>query len=247
MINDDQIVREMMEKVSEDLSKSLKESIAHAVQKEISKSMSQTLLEGEFYRRINIDLQNGLRDIYQEVAKAKKGPAGSTGSVEVCVDSDPDQLFNEASDQLDAIMRTTEKATQDIMDILEKTQETQFALANIIKAFESGGVKKEQRQELANINDTLGQDIMTIMTTLSFQDLTGQRIKIIIETIKSVEKIVLDLYMSTGLKIKAREQAPEKSLDQLDQETQSKMSELKGPTEKADQGDVDDLLASLGL
>ncbi|GKT31227.1 protein phosphatase CheZ, partial [Aduncisulcus paluster] len=132
-INDDQIVREMMEKVSEDLSKSLKESIADAVQKEISKSMSQTLLEGEFYRRINIDLQN-----------------------EVCVDSDPDQLFNEASDQLDAIMRTTEKATQDIMDILEKTQETQFALANIIKAFESGGVKKEQREELANINDTLG-------------------------------------------------------------------------------------------
>lgn len=61
-----------MEKVSEDLSKSLKESIADAVQKEISKSMSQTLLEGEFYRRINIDLQNGLRDIYQEVAKAKK-------------------------------------------------------------------------------------------------------------------------------------------------------------------------------
>jgi len=245
VIKDDQIVREMMEKVSEDLAKNLKESIAEAVQKEISKSMSKTLLEGEFYRRINIDLQNGLRDIYQEVAKAKKGPAGT--QVAVAVDANPDDLFNEASDQLDAIMRTTEKATQDIMDILEKTQETQSALANIIKAFASGGVKKEQREELAEINNTLGNDIMTIMTTLSFQDLTGQRIKIIIDTIKSVEKIVLDLYMSTGLKIKAREEAPDKTLEQLDQETESKMSELKGPTEKADQGDVDDLLASLGL
>ncbi|WP_432736212.1 protein phosphatase CheZ [Maridesulfovibrio sp. FT414] len=245
MIHDDQIVREMMEKVSDDLAKSLRESIAQAVQREISKSMSQTLLEGEFYRRINIDLQNGLRDIYQEVAKAKKGPAGST--MQVSVDANPDELFNEASDQLDAIMRTTEKATQDIMDILEKTQETQAALAAIIKAFESGGVKKEQREKLSEINDTLGQDIMTIMTTLSFQDLTGQRIKIIIETIKSVEKIVLDLYMSTGLKIKAREKAPEKSLEQLDNETKNQMSELKGPTEAADQGDVDDLLASLGL
>lgn len=245
MINDDQIVREMMEKVSDDLAHSLKESIAQAVQKEISKSMSQTLLEGEFYRRINIDLQNGLRDIYQEVAKAKKGPAGT--HVSVSVEANPDDLFNEASDQLDAIMRTTEKATQDIMDILEKTQETQAALANIIKAFESGGVKKEQREKLADINNTLGEDIMTIMTTLSFQDLTGQRIKIIIDTIKSVEKIVLDLYMSTGLKIKAREEAPEKSLAELDQETQTKMSELKGPSEAADQGDVDDLLSSLGL
>ncbi len=245
MINDDQIVREMMEKVSDDLATSLKESIAQAVQKEISKSMSQTLLEGEFYRRINIDLQNGLRDIYQQVAKAKKGPVGA--QVAVSVDANPDDLFNEASDQLDAIMRTTEKATQDIMDILEKTQETQSALANIIKAFESGGVKKEQREKLAEINDTLGNDIMTIMTTLSFQDLTGQRIKIIIDTIKSVEKIVLDLYMSTGLKIKAREEAPEKSLAELDMETKNKMSELKGPTEAADQGDVDDLLSSLGL
>ncbi|WP_027722640.1 protein phosphatase CheZ [Maridesulfovibrio zosterae] len=245
MIHDDQIVREMMEKVSEDLATSLKESIADAVQKEISKSMSQTLLEGEFYRRINIDLQNGLRDIYQQVSKAKKGPSGAP--VEIPVDANPDELFNEASDQLDAIMRTTEKATQDIMDIVEKLQETQFALVNIIKAFESGGVKKEQREKLSEINSTLGEDLMTIMTTLSFQDLTGQRIKIIIDTIKSVEKIVLDLYMSTGLKIKARKEAPEKSLEQLDQETEYKMSELKGPTEKSDQGDVDDLLASLGL
>lgn len=245
MIHDDSIVREMMEKVSDDLAKSLKESIAQAVQREISKSMSQTLLEGEFYRRINIDLQNGLRDIYQEVAKARKGSAPSTA--ELSVETNPDKLFNEASDQLDAIMRTTEKATQDIMDILEKTQETQFALATIIKAFESGGVKKEQREKLAEINNTLGEDIMTIMTTLSFQDLTGQRIKIIIDTIKSVEKIVLDLYMSTGLKIKAREQAPDKSLEELDQETKNKMSELQGPTEAANQGDVDDLLSSLGL
>lgn len=134
MINDDLIVREMMEKVSEDLAHNLKESIAEAIQKEISKSMSKTLLEGEFYRRINIDLQNGLRDIYQEVAKAKRT---DRKPVEVCVDTDPDALFNEASDQLDAIMRTTEKATQDIMDIVEKLQETQFALLTIIKAFES--------------------------------------------------------------------------------------------------------------
>ncbi|CCO24512.1 protein phosphatase CheZ [Maridesulfovibrio hydrothermalis] len=245
MTNDDQIVREMMEKVSEDLAASLKESIAEAVQKEISKSMSKTLLEGEFYRRINIDLQNGLRDIYHEVAKAKKGPTESP--VEVCIDCNPDDLFTEASDQLDAIMRTTEKATQEIMDIVEKLQETQLALIDIIKSFESGGVKKEQRVKLSEINSTLSEDLMTIMTTLSFQDLTGQRIKIIIDTIKSVEKIVLDLYMSTGLKIKAREEAPEKSLEQLDKETQSKMSDLKGPTEKADQNNVDDLLASLGL
>ncbi|WP_031484072.1 protein phosphatase CheZ [Maridesulfovibrio frigidus] len=245
MINDDQIVRDMMEKVSEDLTKSLKESITSAIQKEISKSMSKTLLEGEFYRRINDDLQSGLKEIYQEVSKAKKGPINASADMQI--EGNPDDLFNEASDQLDAIMRTTEKAAQEIMDIVEKLQETQFALTGIIKAFESGGVKKEQRVQLGEINQELGADLMTIMTTLSFQDLTGQRIKIIVDTIKSVEKIVLDLYMSTGLKIKAREKAPEKSLAELNQVAEVQMSDLKGPTEKSEQGEVDDLLASLGM
>lgn len=235
-----------MEKVSDDLIHNLKESIAEAVQKEVSKSMSKALLEGEFYRRINEDLQNGLKDIYQEVSKAKKGPSDN-GAAPISVDANPDELFIEASDQLDAIMKTTEKATEDIMDIVEKLQGTQSALADLIKGFETGGVKKEQREKLDQINSELGGDLMTIMTTLSFQDLTGQRIKIIIDTIKSVEKIVLDLYMSTGLKIKAREKAPEKTLEELDTETQDKMSELKGPTEEASQNEVDDLLSQLGL
>lgn len=242
MINDEQIVKNLMERVSDDLIHSLKDSITEAVQKEVSKNLSKALLEGEFYRRINHDLQSGLKDIYREVSKAKKGPAGG-----IEVEANPDELFTEASDQLDAILKTTEKATEDIMDIVEKLQGTQMALSELIEGFQTGGVKKEQREKLNDINDELGMDLMTIMTTLSFQDLTGQRIKIIIETIKSVEKIVLDLYMSTGLKIKAREKAPEKTLEQLDTETETKMSELKGPTQDSSQNEVDDLLSQLGL
>lgn len=246
MINDEQIVKELMGRVSDDLIHSLKESITEAVQKEVSKSLSKALLEGEFYRRINADLQNGLKDIYREVSKAKQGPSGSELNA-MAFDANPDELFTEASDQLDAIMKTTEKATEDIMDIVEKLQGTQIALSDLIKGFETGGVKKTQREKLYQINNELGGDLMTIMTTLSFQDLTGQRIKIIIDTIKSVEKIVLDLYMSTGLKIKAREKAPEKTLEELDSETQNKMSDLKGPTTESSQNEVDDLLAQLGL
>jgi len=46
--------------------------------------------------------------------------------------------------------------------------------------------------------------------------------------------------MSTGLKIKAKESAPEKAIDEIEKETQNRMSELKGPQTK-----VDDLLAEL--
>ena len=96
-------------------------------------------------------------------------------------------------------------------------------------------------------NAALGDDLMRIMTTLSFQDLTGQRIKRIIEAIKKVEQIVLDLYLSTGLQMKAWAEEPEKDMKVLQAEVKQKVSELKGPQTKVKQGEVDDLLAQLGL
>jgi chemotaxis protein CheZ len=53
--------------------------------------------------------------------------------------------------------------------------------------------------------------------------------------------------VSTGLMIKAREEAPQKDIKGLREEGQSKASDLQGPTEESSQGDVDDLLASLGM
>jgi len=100
---------------------------------------------------------------------------------------------------------------------------------------------------LRQVNGDLGADLMRIMTTLSFQDLTGQRIKRIIEAIKKVEAIVFDLYLSTGIQLKARAEAPDRAIAELEAEAKEKVSALKGPQTKVKQGDVDDLLAQLGL
>ena len=53
--------------------------------------------------------------------------------------------------------------------------------------------------------------------------------------------------MSTGLIIKAREEAPDKDLDELQRETKQKVSELKGPVSDVSQDNIDDLLSQLGL
>ncbi len=243
MTTNDQLVQELMAKVTEQLTESLKASIQKAIEKEISKNLSKALLEGEFYRRINDDLQGGLKAIYKEITDVRK----AQDPVSMNVPGNPNELFTEASDQLDKILITTEKATVDIMDIVENLQVMQATLGEIVKGLETGGVSRENRIHLAEINAGLGEDLLRIMTTLGFQDLTGQRIKRIVTAIKQVEKIVLDLYMSTGLIIKAREHEPEKDLEQLKQESQVKMSELKGPVLGVGQNDVDDLLANLGL
>lgn len=242
MHSNDDLLKSLLEKVSEQLAADLKETIVAAVEKEISRGLSKALLEGEFYRRVNDDLQDGLKNIYHEIKVAKEGKPLPPGLL------DPDELITKASDQLDAVLRTTEKATVEIIDIVERLQALQGSLGQVVKAFDTGGVKKEDRLKLAEINETLGHDLLRIMTTLSFQDLTGQRIKIIIETIKKIERIVLDVYMSTGLMIQAREQAPDKDFEQIEAEARNRVeTTLQGPQEDTDQGAVDDLLSQLGL
>lgn len=237
------IIREMMDKVAVRLTESLHDSITQSVEREIAAHLSTALLEGEFYRRVNDDLQDGLKQIYNEVKAAKGGKIVK----HIEADIDPEELFSETSDQLDAVLKTTEKAAVEIIDIVEKLQDLTFTLDTIVKGFESGGVTKENREKLKDINSTLSNDLSQIMVTLSFQDLTGQRIKIIINSLRKVEQIVRDVMVSTGLMIKARQEEPEKDINGLREEAQTKASTLKGPQEEKNQNDVDDLLSSLGL
>ena len=244
MTSNEDILKEMMEQVSEELVESLKDSITSAVEKEIAANLSNSLLEGEFYRRVNDDLQTGLKKIYHEVKAARGG--NEIKSIEANID--PEELFSETSDQLDAVLQTTEKAAVDIIEIVEKLQDLQGSVSKIVKGFESGGVTKKDREQLKEINNTLGTDLSTIMVTLSFQDLTGQRIKIIINSIREVEKIVREVMLSTGLMIRQREEEPEKDIDSLSEDAKEEAtSKLQGPSQGTNQGDVDDLLASLGL
>lgn len=239
----DAVLREIMQRVADQLAGELRESITKSVEREISKTLSGALMEGEFYRRVNQDLQKAFKNIYEEIKTAK------TAGGQVPLAEDPNELFSQASNQLDAILQTTESATVKIIDTIEKLQVMTDSIAGIVKSFEKGGVSKAERETLATINETLNRDLLDIMTTLSFQDLTGQRIKIIIETIKKIEKIVLDVYMTTGLMIKARSETPAAEADfgALQAKAKDQLSTLQGPQLDSSQGSVDDLLASLGL
>jgi len=235
---------QVMDKIVSEMTETLKKSITQAVEQELSKSLTRSLLQSEFYKRINEDMRHGLQSIYKELASARQ----DEGSADMTKEKKrADQLFSEAASQLDQILSTTEAATGEIMDIVEKQLDMQAKVNKILHSLKSGGVTKEQLSDLRGQSDLLNEDLMTIMTTLSFQDLTGQRIKRIIGAIKNVEQIVLDLYLSTGLKIKAHNETPEKDLDQIEAEAEKQISGLKGPQEGVSQGAVDDLLSQLGL
>ncbi|MYL82128.1 hypothetical protein GTA51_03115 [Desulfovibrio aerotolerans] len=244
MVNDEELLDRLLEKIVQEVVPDLRESISATIEREVARTLSRALLESEFHKRLNLEMQQGLQDIYKEIVQAAKHdnePPTPGGRQQA------DQLFQEAAQQLDNILQTTESATTEIMDIVEKHMELQAESAGVLAGLPGGYAGPRDVAKLQSANEALGEDLMRIMTTLSFQDLTGQRIKRIISAIKKVEQIVLELYLSTGLQIRAQAEAPDRDIEELKAEAKQKVSELKGPQTDVQQGAVDDLLAQLGL
>jgi chemotaxis protein CheZ len=241
---DERQLDEFIEALTEQVAASASEIITATVRQELKTTLPKALKEGEFFRKVNQDMRKGLEDIYREIKSVKD----MNGVPAAEAPRETDKLLTEAADQLDEIMRSTEEATVRIMDIVEKHQEMIQKSGELLRTFRSGGATKEAVNQLLDLQEMHESDLTEIMTTLSFQDLTGQRIKRIIEALKHIEAIVFNVYMSTGLIVKARDQQPEKNMDELEQETQERVTKLQGPqSDGASQNDVDDLLSQLGL
>ena len=206
------------------------------------------MAEHGIYRELSAEMREGLRNIYQQISTASA--AGNAPS--------PDALFTEASSQLKEVVRATESAAMDIMDIVEKqladTEKTQAALGELRQKFGDC----PQISELENRNRALSTDLTSVLTSLGFQDITGQRIKKVLKALNALEQNVIELYLSSGLVMEAAEKNPEadagaikaeaeKALEDY-RENRSVKSELKGPdSQGASQAAIDDMLAQLGL
>lgn len=82
--------------------------------------------------------------------------------------------FGHASSELDAIVETTEKATGEILAAAERVQEIAWTL-------------REQGVDAA-VCDLIDSHASEVYTACSFQDLTGQRIRKVIEVLRFIEE-----------------------------------------------------------
>ncbi len=177
-----------------------------------------------------VKLQEGFRAIYQMINNAKTDLT-DTNSI--------DSILGDTSNHLDEVLKMTEEATTKIMDMVEEIQD---GISNNKKILTT---LKESCSEKAAI-DTLFENqsqsenlLLSIISQLSFQDLTGQRIRIILTALKQIDNTVVKIANNTGMNLSASQKASAS--------TANKTSELKGPQSNTNQGDVDDLLSSLGL
>src|SRR5262249_33711380 len=127
-----------------------------------------------------------------------------------------------ATDELSAIVGTTEKATSEILAAVERIQEIAWAL-------------REQGTDAA-VCDVLDKQATEVYTACSFQDLTGQRIRRIVNVMRFLEARIDT--MIDILRISER--------DEPEEEAESAGLLQHGPAlpgEGLIQSEIDDLIA----
>jgi hypothetical protein len=123
-------------------------------------------------------VRHDLVEMAGTIARAKTEIAALRGP-----DHAPAPLFT-ASEALDAILRTTERATSDILEAAENVQEAAWTL-------------REQGADPA-LCDELDRHATGIYTACSFQDLTAQRTQKVLQTLRYLETRIEGLVRSWG-------------------------------------------------
>ncbi|MDD4701925.1 MAG: chemotaxis protein CheZ, partial [Desulfovibrio sp.] len=127
--------------------------------------MSDEKAEPAVYRQLSADMREGLKGIYQQISTASQNTSA--------VDSNTDALFHEATAQLAEVLKATEKATMSIMEIVERQLDIQEKNAELLALVHQGTIAPSQIATLEDNNRQMGDDLSSVLTTLSFQDITG--------------------------------------------------------------------------
>lgn len=207
--------------------------------------MPENIPKNSIYKQLGAEMRHSLKNIWLKAAQAGNGERTA------------EAIFEEASGQLSEVIKTTEAAAMEIMEIVER-QESQCQEAEHIIGQLQKDDPNPKLDKLAMLNKGVQEDLLTLITKLSFQDITGQRIKKVMTALRELEAGVLELYLASGLMMDAAEKDPEQNAETLAanareavkefKETKVAGSELKGPDSNAPtQAAIDDMLAQLGL
>lgn len=117
------------------------------------------------------------------------------------------EKFPEASNQLSAVTGELENAANTIMTILEglmtEQEKADALLTKLTEWAEKSGADKEAGLsvvgDLKAINAATRSGMMDVFANMSFQDLTGQKLKKVIGSLAIVEKKLLEMAFSFGV------------------------------------------------
>ncbi len=193
-----------------------------------------TAISDRNYENADTAIQNivklGQGDLFKEVGKVTRKLHDSVRSFKEAVDPRLKDITQaeipNAMDKLQFVIDRTEEAANKTMSVVEKYLLTLDDLSTHIRQIQG---PPETVTFLKQFKNGLEDDLTEILTTQSFQDLTGQTIKKVITLVADIEAELVRLVTSFGVKI------------------ETGTNELAMVAEKVSQSDVDNLLKDLGF
>jgi|MDTB01.2.fsa_nt_gb chemotaxis protein CheZ len=155
------------------------------------------------------DLQGIVHDARNELSVARPGDI-------------QDKHIPSATDELDAIVKSTEEATSTIMDSCEV-------------------LEKEAEKEGGPSADVLNDEVTKIYEACSFQDLTGQRVSKIIKSLATIDEKVSKIVNILGSRLPAMDAPAAEEEGPIGDE--ALMNGPQTPDKAISQEDIDKLLA----
>ena len=122
-----------------------------------------------------VAVQIEIAQLVKSIAKAKAEIAAIKHPM-----SEGDRLLD-ASNELDAIVQATEMATHNILEAAENIEKEAANLA---------GLCHEDQDVIASTERIVGQ-VVRVLEASNFQDITGQRINKVVQTVRFIEQRVL--------------------------------------------------------
>ena len=178
---------------------------------------------------MNSIIQKSQSDLFKEVGKVARKLHDSLKSFREVLDPKLKEIAVEhmprAVDQLQMVIDKTEEAANKTMEIVEKYILKMDDIANHIREIQG---PESSVQFLRDFKNSLEDDLTEILTTQSFQDLTGQVLKKVIALVGDLEVELVRLITTFGLKFEEKEP-------------------VKKEVEKVSQEDVDELLKEFGF
>ena len=169
-------------------------------------------------------------DLFKEVGKVTRKLHDAVKSFKDAIDPRIKGLATtdmpNAVDQLRFVIDKTEEAAHKTMSVVEKYILRMDDLSGHIRKVQAPA---ETVQYLKQFKNELEDDLTLVLTTQSFQDLTGQTIKKVIDLVRDIETELVTLIATFGVKVEVGA-APSPPLP-----------------EKISQADVDDLLKGFGF
>ncbi|MCW9095580.1 MAG: protein phosphatase CheZ [Ignavibacteriaceae bacterium] len=234
---------------------------------ELKNFFSQTLSlnlekdDEKFFKSLAYEMKGELKDFALLIVDFKKD---LRAKIRPEITDIATKYIPQTTDQLEGIIETTEAAANKIMDNLENMQGQTEKIGEIIAYLKKGEIKLpedkgvrldlqtvEAIHPLINYMESDAQNTMSLISDsfvqMSFQDLTGQRIKRIMTLVQQMEEKLKGMIIAFGIKLSEHEKNPDMTEEELQKAVEEKVIELAGPQKSGyglDQGDIDDLLAS---